>query len=139
MEGPGFHQRIVEVDVMNRYQWHMALAAMGCAAVVVAGCASIPPPTEQMAVSKLAIANAVSAGGSEYAAVEMRAAQEKMDRANRAMAAEDYENARRLAAEAQADARLAEKKAQAAKAEKAASVTQDDIRVLREEMDRKSK
>lgn len=127
---------------MNRfssYQWHMALGAIGCAAVVVAGCASIPPPTEQMAVSKLAIANAVSAGGSEYASVEMRAAQEKMDRANRAMAKEDYENARRLAEEAQADARLAEKKAQSAKAQKAASVTQDDIRVLREEMNRKSK
>ena len=123
----------------SSFQWYRALGAMGCAAVVVAGCASIPPPTEQMAVSKSAIANAVSAGGSEYASVEMRAAQDKMDRANRAMDKEDYENARRLAEEAQVDARLAEKKAQSAKAQKAASVTQDDIRVLREEMNRKSK
>jgi hypothetical protein len=44
-----------------------------------------------------------------------------------------------LAEEAQADARLAEKKAQSAKAQKAASVTQDDIRVLREEINRKNK
>ena len=123
----------------SSFQWYRALGAIGCAAVAVAGCASIPPPTEQMAVSKSAIANAVSAGGSEYASVEMRAAQDKMDRANRAMDKEDYENARRLAAEAQADARLAEKKAQSAKAQKAASVTEDDIRVLREEMNRKSK
>ena len=92
-----------------------------------------------MAVSKSAIANAVSAGGSEYASVEMRSAQEKMDRASRAMGKEDYEEARRLAEEAQADARLAEKKAQSAKAEKAAGVTQDDIRVLREEMNRKTR
>lgn len=128
--------------MMNKlcgYQWQMAVGAIGFAAVVVVGCASVPPPTEQMAVSKSAIANAVSAGGSEHAPTEMRAAQDKMDRANRAMGKEDYEDARRLAEAAQADARLAEKKAESAKAQKAARVTQDDIRVLREEMDRKSK
>ena len=127
---------------MNRfsgYQWHLAVGAIGCAAVVIAGCASVAPPTEQMAVSRSALANAVSAGGSEHAAVEMRTAQEKMDRASRAMDKEDYENARRLAEEAQFDARLAEKKAQSAKAQKAASVTQDDIRVLREEINRNVK
>lgn len=127
------------MNKISSYRWYRAAGAIGCAAVVIAGCASIPPPTEQMAVSKSAIANAVSAGGSEYAPVEMRTAQEKMDRANRAMEKEDYENARWLAEEAQADARLAEKKAQSAKAQKAASVMQDDIRVLREEMNRKSK
>jgi len=52
------------------------------------------------------------------------------------MEKEDYENARWLAEEAQADARLAEKKAQSAKAQKAALVMQDDIRVLREEINR---
>lgn len=124
---------------ISRFQRHLAFSAIGCAAIVVAGCASVPPPTEQMAVSRSAIANAVSAGGSEYAPVEMRAAQEKMDLANRAMGKEDFENARRLAEAAQADARLAEKKAESAKAQKAASVTQDDIRVLREEMNRKGK
>jgi hypothetical protein len=128
--------------MMNKffsYQWYRTVGAIGCTAFIIAGCASIPPPTEQMAVSKSALANAVSAGGSEYAPVEMRTAQEKMDRANRAMDKEDYENARWLAEEAQADARLAEKKAQSAKAQKAASVMQDDIRVLREEINRKSK
>ena len=121
------------------YKWFRMVGGISCVAIVVAGCASVPPPTEQMAVSKLAIANAVSAGGSEYAAVEMRSAQEKMDRANRAMAKEDYENARWLAEQAQADARLAEKKAESAKAQKAANVLQEDIRVLREEINRKSK
>jgi Domain of unknown function (DUF4398) len=127
------------MNKLSGYQWHWAVGAIGCLAVVIAGCASIPHPTEQMAVSKAALANAVSAGGNEYAPVEMRTAQEKMDRANRAMEREDYENARWLAEEAQADARLAEKKAQSAKAEKAASAMQDAIRVLREEIDRKSK
>jgi hypothetical protein len=113
--------------------------ASGCVAmaVAVAGCASVPAPTEQMAVSKSAIANAASAGGAEYAPVEMRGAQEKMNRADHAMHQKEYEDARRLAVEAQADARLAEKKAESAKAQKAASVTKDDIRVLREEINRK--
>jgi hypothetical protein len=92
-----------------------------------------------MAVSKSAIANAVAAGGAEYAAVEMKSAQEKMDGANRAMAKEDYADARWLAEQAQADARLAEKKAQSAKAQKAAGVMEEDLRVLREELARKSK
>ena len=127
------------MNKVSSNQWYRALGAVGFAAAIIAGCSSIPPPKEQMAVSKSAIANAVSAGGSEYAPVEMRSAQEKMDRANRAMEKEDYESARRLAEEAQADARLAEKKADSAKAQKAASVMQDDIRVLREELIRKSK
>ena len=124
------------MKILSRYQ---AFGAIFCAAVIVGGCASTAPPTEQMAVSKSAIANAMSAGGSEYAPVEMRIAQEKMDRASRAMAKEDYEIARALAAEAQADARLAEKKAESAKARKAAVVMQEDIRVLREEINRNSK
>lgn len=127
------------MNEIHGYQWYRGIGAIVCAAVVIAGCASIPPPTEQMAVSRSALANAASAGGAEYAPVEMRTAQEKMDRASRAMDKEEYENARRLAEEAQADARLAEKKAQSAKAQKAASVTQDDIRVLREEINRKNK
>jgi outer membrane murein-binding lipoprotein Lpp len=127
------------MNIPSRIPGFRILFAIGCASLGIAGCASIPAPTEQMAVSKSAIANAVSAGGSEYAAVEMRAAQDKMDRANRAMEKEDYETARWLAEEAQADARLAEKKAQSAKAQKAALVMSEDIRVLREEISRKSK
>jgi Domain of unknown function (DUF4398) len=125
------------MNILFSYRWYRAVGAIGCAVVAIAGCASVPPPTEQMAVSKSAVANAVSAGGAEYAPVEMKLAQDKMDRARRAMEKEDYENARWLAEEAQADARLAEKKAQSAKAQKAAIVMQDDIRVLREEINRK--
>lgn len=123
---------------LSHYQKYIAATAIGCAAVI-SGCASTPAPTEQMAVSKSAISNAARAGGAEHAAVEMTSAQEKMNRANLAMAREDYDTARSLAEEAQADARLAEKKAHSAKALEAANVMQDDIRVLREEINRKSK
>ena len=125
---------------MSSYRWYRVAGVIGCAAVLMAGCASSgPKPTEQIAVSKSAVANAEAAGGNEYAPVEMRTAQDKMDRAHRAMDKEDYVNARWLAEEAQVDARLAEKKAQSAKAQKAAIVMGDDIRVLRDEINRKSK
>jgi hypothetical protein len=124
---------------MKTYRSQGTALALACALALVAGCASTPAPTEQMAVSKSAIANAVSAGGPEYAAVEMKSAQDKMDRANRAMAKEDYDVARALAEEAQTDARLAEKKAHSGKAHKAAAATQEDTRVLREELNRKTK
>jgi hypothetical protein len=127
------------MNTFSRYQQYLAAGAISCA-VFAAGCASNPPaPTEQMAVSKVAIANAVSAGGAEYAPTEMRSAQDKMDRANLAMGKEKYDDARMLAEDAQVDARLAEKKAQSAKAQKAALVTQDDNRVLRDEINRQGK
>ncbi len=115
------------------------LCAIGLASLALGGCASVPAPTDQIAVSKSAIANAASAGGGEYAPMEMRSAQDKMDRAQAAMRKEDYEAARWLAEEAQVDARLAEKKADSAKARKAALAMSDDIRVLRDEINRKSK
>lgn len=124
---------------MSSHQWYRAVGAIGLAAVVMAGCASVPRPTEEIAVANSAITNAARAGGAEHAPVEMTAAREKMDRANRAMAKEAYEDARRLAEEAQVDARLAEKKAESAKARKAAIAMGDDIRVLREEINRRSR
>jgi hypothetical protein len=127
------------MTTMSSHEWYRVAGVIGCAAVLMAGCASVPKPTEQIAVSRSAVANAAAAGGSEYAPAEMRSAQQKMDRAHRAMDREDYESARWLAEEAQVDARLAEKKAQSAKAQRAAVVMGDDIRVLRDEINRKSK
>ena len=127
------------MNIFFNYQRSLTVGIAASAVMLFAACATVPPPTDQIAVSRSAIANAISAGGNEYAAVEMRSAQEKMDRANRAMQSEDYENARWLAEQAQADARLAEKKAQSAKAQKAANAMQDDIRVLRDEINRKNK
>lgn len=120
------------------YQRHGIGGVISCAVLLMAGCASMPPPTEQLAVSKAAVTSAVSAGGNEFASIEMKAAQEKLDRANQALEKEDYENARWLAEQAQIDATLAEKKAQSAKAQKAANVIQNDIRILSEEINRKS-
>ena len=113
----------------------MALAAAGL--VLVTGCSSLKTPaTADVAVSRAAVENAAGAGAAELAPAEMTAAREKMVRANQALAAKDYKLARDLANQAQADAKLAQSKANSAKATSAANALNDDIRVMREELDR---
>lgn len=106
-------------------------------AATLAACSSLKTPaTADVAVSKAAVENAASADAQEFAPVEMNSAREKMGRANKAMADKDYALARELAAQAQADAKLAQGKADSAKAQAAADALQDDLRVLRDELDR---
>lgn len=107
---------------------------------LVSACGSLQTPaTADVAVSKAAVENAASAGGAEFAPVEMQAARTKMALANQAMLAKDYQRAMDLATQAEADAKLAQAKANSSKAQSAAAVLQDDIRVLREELVRVSK
>lgn len=118
----------------------MQLAGVAVAAVVLmAGCASTSAPTGQMAVSRAAVSNAMSAGGNQYAPVQFRSASEKMEAAERAMAAKDYELALQLSKQAEVDATLSAEMARSAKAQKAADALQEDIRVLRQEIERLSK
>lgn len=121
---------------------HQTLYRIGLtvgAVLLMAGCASIPAPTEQMAVSRTAVSNASNAGGNEFAPLQLKSAMEKMNGAERAMTEENYVHARRLAEQAQVDAQLAGAMAHSAKAQKAADAVQEDSRVLREEIDRKTK
>jgi hypothetical protein len=59
-----------------------------------------------------------------------------MMRANEALAAKDYKLARELAMQAQADAQLAQSKSNSAKATAASNALNEDLRVLRQEVDR---
>lgn len=108
------------------------LAAVALGGLLLVGCAG-NPPNEQFAVTESAVRGAMSAGATEYAPVDMRAAQEKWQQAELAMQKENYEEARRLAQQAEWDARVAERKAQAAKAQKAVEDAQKGIQELREE------
>jgi hypothetical protein len=111
-----------------------------CAACVLtlAACASTQkaPAVADVAVSKNAVENAVSAGAADLAPAEINLAREKMTRANAALAAKDYALARDLATQAQADAKLAQSKATSAKATAAAAALDADLRVLRDEVNR---
>lgn len=111
--------------------FRLAALALG-SSLVLAGCAG-NPPTEQYAVTQSAVNAAVSAGGTEFAAVEMKAAQDKFKQAEIAMHDKQYDEARRLAEQAEWDARLAERKAQAAKAQKAVQDARQGVQDVREE------
>lgn len=120
---------------MNTKQWFAAACILTLAITV--GCSSLKTPaTADVAVSNAAVSSAASADGMEYAPVEMSSAREKMTLANKALADKDYKLASNLANQAEADAKLAQSKANSAKAKTAADALQDDIRVLREELDR---
>ena len=92
-----------------------------------------------MAISRAAVSNASSAGANEFAPLLLKSAMEKMDSAEQAMAEKKYVFARQLAEQAQVDAKLAEAAARSAKAQKAAAALQEDNRVLRQEIDSKTK
>ncbi len=113
---------------------------MLCGAAMVLGlaaCASDKAPaTADVAVSRAAVANATTAGAADLAPAEMQSAREKLMRANQALAAKDYKTAQDLATQASADAQLAQSKANSAKATSAADELQQNIRLLRDELNR---
>lgn len=113
------------------------LPAIGAAALLVAACANTPPTDTQIAVARAALDDARGADAAEFAPLQLKSAVEKMDAAERAMASKDYELARRLAEQAEVDARLAAATARSAKTQRAADALQEDIRVLRQEIERK--
>jgi len=116
-----------------------AAMALAGASILLGACASLPPPTEQMAVSTAAVAHAVGAGAGQAVPDEMRAAQEKLARAKLAMDGKDYKRALALAEEVQVDAQLVEAKTHSRQSRKAAEQLQEDDRVLREETERQNK
>lgn len=117
----------------------LATLCIAAATLLLSSCASTPAPMEQIAVSKAALTSATSAGGNEYAPVQMKSAMDKLDAAQRALTANDYPAAKQLAEESLIDSRLAAATARSAKAEKAANALQEDKRVLQQELDRKTK
>ena len=122
---------------MTRNSRRLMAVLVGAAATLLLGCSSLKTPaTADVAVSKAAVDNAAGAGAGQYAPVELMAARDKLALANKAMSVKDYKLARDMAAQAQADAKLAQGKANSAKAQAAADALQEDIRVLREELER---
>lgn len=102
---------------------------------ILSACASTPPPNEQMAVARASVERATGPAAAE-APIEMAAARDKLNRANAAFAAKEYEQARRLAEEAEADATLAEARSRSARSARALNEVRDGIRMLREEIAR---
>jgi hypothetical protein len=130
-------KKMKKIDYFKSNQMLHRLGITAASAIFISACAGIPAPTEQMAVSKAAVNSASSAGGNEFAPVQLKSAMDKMEAAERAMTAEDYVQARQLAEQAQVDAQLAGAIARSTKAQKAAGALQEGNRILRQEIDRK--
>jgi hypothetical protein len=118
-------------SLQKAYGLKFAALALG-SALVLTGCAG-NPPTEQMAVTQSAVNEAVSGGGNQYAPLETKSAQDKWTQAQTALSEENYEKAKKLAEQAEWDARLATRKTQAAKADAALQDAQKSIQQIREE------
>jgi len=125
---------------MTMYARNWTPVLSGLVLLVAAGCTSLKTPaTADVAVSNAAVDSASQAGAAEFAPLEMKSAREKIALANQAMARKDYKLAIGLASQAQADAKLAQGKANSTKAREQADALQQDIQVLRVELERSSK
>lgn len=115
---------------LRRQPW-VVVAALGCS-LLLAGCAGNPPTTE-LAVASQAINAADTAGSTEHAPTEIRSARDKLAAAEKASDDKEYDKARRLAQQAEWDARVAERKTQAEKTKKALRDAREGVQDLREE------
>lgn len=83
-------------------------------AFTLAACASLPPPTGELAAAQQAVSRADAADADQYAGTEIAAARSALARAQAAMSAGDDDEARRLALRATAEADLAHARSRAA-------------------------
>jgi hypothetical protein len=103
-------------------------------AAVLSACASNPRPEQQISLAKDAVNRAVSAEATQYAPLEMQAAQDKMFLMERAVGEKNYPQARLLAEQIEVDANLAERKARAVKLRKQLADAHAGNQVLKQEM-----
>jgi hypothetical protein len=101
------------------------------------GCASEgPQPTEQMVRARTVIEQADRAGAQRYAAADLQRAHDELSNADKANAEKKYNDARRYAESAEADADVAVARSSAGEAEHAAHEVTQSNETLRQEVDR---
>ena len=125
------------MNIVARHTRRLLGLALPAAAglLMVSACASAPPPSDQLAVGRAAVERANGPAAAE-APLELAMARDKIARANTAYANKDYELARQLAEQAEADATLAEAKARSLRSDRALSEVREGLRQLRYEMAR---
>lgn len=122
---------------MKRFRLTSPISLLGGLMLVLtglSGCASTPPPLEEIARADTAIDLAEQSDARTYAPVELESALRKLKEARAAMAAEDFPATRRLAEQAQVEAELAQAKAQTGRAQQSMQQVRESIRILREEV-----
>jgi len=107
-----------------------------CGVLGIVGCSAARPPEAEVAQAELAVRQAADSKAPLYAPGEFRVAQEKALGAQRALSAENYEQARRLAEQAVTDAQLAQARAGAADARKTTEEVRRTMNALQSEANR---
>src|ERR1700722_13064520 len=106
-------------DVMtpNSQKIHRALVIPAVIlALVLAGCASKPPPNVGMDDASRALQAARTAGAPTYAPLELRNAEDRLSQARASFDKNNYEDASRFVQESEADSELASVKSRLGKA-----------------------
>ena len=116
----------------NKSMW-LRGAAIAAAVLAVVGCASTPIPNEKIAVAKASVQRAEQSGAPEFAPVELAAAKDKLNRAEKAASDREAQPATMLAEQAEVDAQLAEATATKQKSHKAAMEFDASMQTLRQE------
>ena len=113
---------------------------LGAAAVAasLAACSSIPRPVEQVEAARAALGQAQPVAVAE-GAPQLKLAQAKLERAERAMQGGDHVSARILAEQAEVDARYAWTLAESARLQRAAAGIDRSVQSLRDELERRTK
>jgi hypothetical protein len=114
----------------------LRLLAITAAGLIFAGCASEPPPSQDVTRARTLIEQAEKAGAQRYAAVELESARDKLQQANAAQEDGEQELANERAAEAVADAELANALTLSGAARAAAEELQRGNDTLRQETER---
>ena len=130
---------------MNRKKkartWLLLGAALGLLPAAGCGGNGALKATSQAKISESErdIGVAKQSNATQSAQFELKTAEDKLAQAKTALAAEDYEGARRLAEQASVDADYARAKALSAKSKKTAEDMAKNIEKLRGEIDRMSR
>lgn len=102
----------------------------------VTACGTTSPPRTDLTAAETAVEQAGEAGAAEHASGPFTLAQDKLARARDAVQQEDYTTARRLAEQAEVDARFAAASARSEVSKARADELRESIRILREEIER---
>src|SRR5882724_8063433 len=110
------------------------MAAVFLCGLAGGGCATQgPQPAEEMTRARTLIEQADRTGGQRYAAADLQRAHDELNNANKANAEKKYDDARRYAESAAADADVATARAAAGEAQHAAQEVAQSNETLRQE------
>ena len=113
---------------LRRSAWAVIVAG------VLTGCATPQPPAVKISLARDAVGRALAAQATQFAPLEMKTAQDKLARMDQAIGEMKYVEVDALADQIEADASLAEAKANAVRKQQVLKQAREGIQVLKQEM-----